>query len=445
MSKPKVLIIGQPFLLNSGGGVTLSNLFRGWEPDQLAVACLGHLLEGELDRAVCENYYSLGSREYKWLFPFNLINRKYHSGPLKFEEASPKKVGTKKSKTRVKLIKKLFIPSLEYIGIFHLLSRLEISAEFLEWIEDFQPDIIYAQAPTRETLNFCKALQQTLRKPMVYHMMDDWPSTIIHGGFFSKYWQKVIDRELRALLDQASVLMSISDYMSEAYLKRYQKVFVPFHNPVNVGFWKKTQRKHYHLSNTPDMLYAGRIGLGIQSSLKKTAQAVEEVNQRLRIKMTLTVQSPERPGWIDDYSCTRYRKPVPYKELPRVFSEADFLLIPYDFSTTANAFIKYSMPTKAPEYMASGTPILIFSPADTALVQYANGANWAKVVTQNSTEQLTTAIQELVIDEQERQQIAGNAVTLAENRHDQTVVSRGFQELIISTVDHLKQKDIKSE
>ena len=43
MSLPKVLIINQPFNNNTGGGITLSNLFCSWGRDKLAVACSGYL------------------------------------------------------------------------------------------------------------------------------------------------------------------------------------------------------------------------------------------------------------------------------------------------------------------------------------------------------------------------------------------------------------------
>ena len=44
MALPKVLILGQPFNNDTGGGITLSNLFNGWDRDKLAVTCLGYLL-----------------------------------------------------------------------------------------------------------------------------------------------------------------------------------------------------------------------------------------------------------------------------------------------------------------------------------------------------------------------------------------------------------------
>ena len=82
---PKVLVIGQSFNKTSGGGITQSNLFAGWDKDKIAVACIAHLLRNS-DNRVCENYYQLGKLEHRWTFPFSLIQKKYPSGRIKFDD-----------------------------------------------------------------------------------------------------------------------------------------------------------------------------------------------------------------------------------------------------------------------------------------------------------------------------------------------------------------------
>ena len=57
MQLPKVLILNQPFVTNTGGGITMSNLFSGWDKDKLAVTCLGYILTKEIDPEICNNYY----------------------------------------------------------------------------------------------------------------------------------------------------------------------------------------------------------------------------------------------------------------------------------------------------------------------------------------------------------------------------------------------------
>jgi len=63
ISFPKVLIFGQPFNSYSGGGITLTNLFKGWPKDRIAVTYIGHgLFNATAD--VCDNYYQLGIEEH---------------------------------------------------------------------------------------------------------------------------------------------------------------------------------------------------------------------------------------------------------------------------------------------------------------------------------------------------------------------------------------------
>lgn len=430
MSSPKVLIIGQPFNDNFGGGITQANLFGGWDKDKIAVVCTDHMFNN-LNTDICDTYYLLGSEEYKWNFPFNLLQRKVLSGSVKVKKTTDKPGPVSaKAKFRTKIIDKYFYPFLEYIGLFHSMSKITLSDKLCKWVDEYNPDFIYAQASSREGVLFCRLIQEYMKKPMVYHVMDDWPSTISQKGPFKNYWHKKIDKELKALLARATVLLSISDEMAEEYKNRYGREFVTFHNPIETDFWKSHQRTNYELSETPSILYAGRIGVGIQSSLESLAQAIDKVNRQFNRSIQFVLQTKDKPLWVENYKCVQHKPQVAYSELPRIFAEADFLFLPYDFSSESIRFIKYSMPTKAPEYMVSGTPVIIFGPAETALVKNAIRGNWAKVITEDNIDVLATAINELVTDEQYRKQITANAISIAETKFNSVVVRNNFREII---------------
>jgi glycosyltransferase involved in cell wall biosynthesis len=432
MSLPKVLIIGQPFNNNFGGGITQANLFGSWDKDKIAVVCTSHMLDN-LNLEICDTYYQLGKDENKWIFPFNLLQRSVQSGVVKFtENNNPKSSVISREKLRTRIINDYFYPFLEYIGIFHSMSKIKISPKLCQWIDEYKPDVIYAQASTRETILFDSEMAAYIKKPMVFHMMDDWPSTISQRGPFKKFWHNKIDREFRLLLNKATTLLSISDGMAEEYKIRYAKDFITFHNPIETGFWKSHQRQSYKLSNTPTVLYAGRIGTGIQTSLESMALAIDKVNVELNTAIQFVLQTSDKPSWLENYTCVRHKALVPYGELPKVFAEADFLFLPYDFSEESIKFIKYSMPTKAPEFMVSGTPIIMFAPAETALVKHAINGKWAKVLTENNIDKLAAAVKQLVTDENERKQIALTAVEIAETKFNSTTVRNRFKEVIVS-------------
>jgi len=438
MALPRVLILNQPFVSNTGGGITMSNLFSGWDAEKLAVACSGYELTKNIDPGRCNNYYQLGHEERKWIFPLNLVGRKYPSGAIKFTNRTIEKVvsNSSKSKTRMSFVQKYIEPLFDYLGITHFMARTDLSSKFQQWIDEFDPDIIYAQCSSREGILFCIAVQEYLKRPMVYHMMDDWPALFHRKGFMKSYWANKIDSEFRLLLDRTTVHLGISDYMGEEYLMRYGKKFITFHNPIDIEFWKKGQRNNYEIDKSPNVLYAGRIGLGIDSSLQLIAQAIDQVNEELQMSIRFTIQAFEAPTWINDFTCTQHKGFVPYEELPKVFGKADFMILPYDFDSKSLSYIKYSMPTKASEYMASGTPIIIYGPEDTALVQYAKRKEWAAIITEKSAQHLVQKINELVQNKSLREKLALTAKNLAEQSHNIDIVARNFQKVIANTSEN---------
>ena len=326
-----------------------------------------------------------------------------------------------------------FYPFLKYFGLIHAITKTEMSKDFCDWLSEFNPDVIYAQSSSRDSILFCLAIHSYLKKPLIFHMMDDWP-TIISEGLFKRYWQKKIDREFRILLDRANILMSISNFMAYEYKIRYGKNFVTFHNPINIEFWQKHQRNNYELSDGPTILYAGRIGLGISNSLELVAKAVQLVNEELKISIKFVLQTQEKPLWINNYNNVVHNSFVSYNDLPKVFSQADFLLLPYDFSQKSIKYIKYSMPTKASEYMVSGTPIIIFAPEVTAVVKYAKEYNWAKVITENTINKISCTIKQLIQDKTLRQEVGQNAIRIAEKNHNSINVTHQFRKAILSII-----------
>lgn len=430
MKLPKVLIVNEAFNYNSGGGITLTNLFNGWDSDKIAVCCSSVRLAGELNTDICKTYYQLGSEEYRFMFPFSVLERKKHSGLVDFNKknVSPIEAAkTHKTSIRHKFIMNVLFPVLEYIGLIGKITKFKFSPSFCNWLNDFQPDIIYAQANNVEDIELILAIHAYLQKPLIFHMMDDWPLMITGSKILTKKQLRRNDKAMKALLDKADVLLSISDAMTDEYKVRYNKDFVPFHNPINLDFWSKSQRRNYDLSTEPTLLYAGRLGIGIDESLELIAQAVEIINSQLNIKLKFVIQTKDKPLWASRYPWVEHRNFVAYDDLPKTFSQADFLILPYDFSPKSIQFIAYSMPTKATEYMISGTPIIIFSPEQTAVVKYARKYEWAKIVTHNDVSQLSNSIISLIQNNEERENMAKRAITVATENHSLTTKTTEFR------------------
>jgi len=129
MEPPRVLIFGQPFNYNHGGGITLSNLFRGWETRNIAVAATGHVMYGATSD-ICNNYYQLGYNEFRWWFPFNLVQRKFTSGVLAIDDKPTIHASKANFKLRHTIVNRVFYPFIQWSGLFHKLANIRLIGEF---------------------------------------------------------------------------------------------------------------------------------------------------------------------------------------------------------------------------------------------------------------------------------------------------------------------------
>ncbi|MCH7398627.1 glycosyltransferase [Belliella sp. DSM 107340] len=438
---PKVLILNQPFDNKTGGGITLSNLFDRWPKDNLKVACPSQLILPYTNFEMCKEYYQLGHLEQKWIFPFNYLRAKSKSGSkfktkIDFEQIPDSKTFSTFSLKKT-LIEKLFLPFIHYSGVINFIYKIDVSKNFFKWVNNFNPDLIYAQAQSLQEVVFCRKLHEATGIPMVFHMMDDWVTLSSQSKISQALWKRKVKFEFEKLLQQCDSLLTISEYMAKEYHKRYGIKSQAFHNPVDIKFWGNEEMLKIYVDDSPIILYAGRVGLGIDDSLISLANAVESLNSDFDSKIKFHIQSERPPSWITKFDCVIHKSFGPYKDLPKIFSQADLLYLPYDFSDDSIQFIKYSMPTKASEYMISGTPIFILAPKDTAIVEYAQRENWAVTLTSNKIEDIKLKLKEILYNNTLRETVSIQARRICLSNHEKNVVQEKFyKELMNSCKTH---------
>jgi len=435
MILPRVLIFGQPFNNRYGGGITLTNLFRGWDRDRIAVAATGHVMY-HVTTDVCETYYQLGKFEFKWRFPFSIFQKKFPSGLIRFNPDLSSSSGSSERGKRHFFVNKIFYPALEWLGLYHSASSIILSEKFREWLSEFRPEILYLQVSTLDTILFAKVLHDYLKIPAVLHMMDDWPSTISKRGPFKRLWERRIGSELRLLLDRIDLCLSISDAMSEEYLRRYNKDFKAYHNPIDASLWKQYTKTNFGIHNDEiKVLYSGRIGTGVNTSILEILRAIKELNRK-GINAKLYIQSPSVNSdllkSISSDNNVVVNPVADYADLPSIYSNADILVIANDFDKESIYFLRYSMPTKASEFMISGTPILVYSHGDTAISKFFTENKCGCCVTEQDLSKLADAFTKLIDDENYRKELSRNAVMLACEKFDAKKVRSEFQQDLIN-------------
>jgi glycosyltransferase involved in cell wall biosynthesis len=438
---PKILIVSETFKSNTGGGITLSNLFRGYPKECLANAIDGAFINTIESSEICNNFYSLGVKERKIKKPFHLLFAKHSSGKYIFSKADKKP--TVKTNSIIQKTKRALWRFFNFLGLNHILIQYQISEEFERWVCDFSPDYIYTQLSSREQILFAKKLIYLTGAQLAIHIMDDWPITISNSGVLRNYWKKKIDNEFKYLISIADVRMSISEGMSDEYLRRYGKDFFPFHNPIEIEKWLQNSKKTVEIDlNNINILYAGRIGLGTSESIIDIANAIGDLikeGYNITFQVQTTTKNSEIIENLLKRSYVQINPTIPYSDIPKVFSSVDILVLPIDFSSKGINFLKYSMPTKVTEFMISGTPILLFCDQQVSLFDHATKYGWAYTVSERSNDLLKKALIELLEDSNIRKKISKTALDFAISNYNASVVRYNFQNKFITLKKNVYQ------
>ena len=424
---PRVLIIGESFHLMSGGGITLVSLFKDWPRQNLAVVVKRNkymLFE------YCSNYYGLGYLEEKRCWPFHYFQKKNESGPIKENDwiskqsihaFPPENIGQKSK------VKSLFIQFLHFLGLYPVIYRSKVSEKYIQWLDEFHPDIVYTQL---SSINMMKFVKQTIEKrniPLAIHIMDDWPKTLKEPGILYFYWKKVIENKFKELLDYSSVRMSICSAMSEEYMARYGIKFIPFHNSVDLSKWRNISKTDWTCNQVFTILYAGRIGIGVQESVLMIARAVEILAEN-GYSIHFKIRSGSFPGdfktKLNNFHHTKIEGYLSNNEMPKELAGADLLVLPLDFNKLE--FTRLSMPTKVPEYLISGTPILVIAHRETALYRYAKKYGWGLTVSENEVEKITEKIKLFYKNHKLRQMYGETGKKIASKYHNGEMIRKDF-------------------
>ena len=434
MNFKKVLIFGQTFNDFSGGGITLTNLFKEWPKEALAVLSYPFMLHNS-STDVCQNYYQIGNEELTWRFPLSLVKQKFPSGKIEIRSTGRVPVLGEAKNVRNYISSNIVIPILRWTGLIHCASFLHLSQKLKNWLSEFNPDIIYIQISNRESINFAIELIDYIRIPSVIHMMDDWPSTISAPGPFRNYWHKRIDRDLRLLLDKINIHLSISNAMSNEYSKRYGKAFTAFHNPVDLENYSDLHEIKKDIGKQFRILYLGRVGIANEKSIFRFASFISSYKPDEAI-VTFDIYTKDINNYyirgLNKLEGVNVHGPINHNQIQLLLHRYDLLLLPLDFTRPSLKFSRLSIPTKASEYMMSGRPILVFAPEQTAVSRFFFENECGHCVVSEDFEAIHAAMNMLIDNADYRGRLGDKAIRLASHLFNGVVIRRSFKELILS-------------
>ncbi len=412
-SPPRVLLLSlASFNRIHGGGITLSNLFRGWPRDRIAMI---HGDDVAPTTEICDQYFVLGGNEIRRLGP--LLGMRPPGSAANGHAQRP-------TGRAVQTAKQLVFGNM-------LPDSGRLTPTLVEWIERFRPTVVYSILGSNAMMDLAHAICDRFGAKLVVHFMDDWPSVAYRGGVASFVARRRMDALLRAAVDRAELRLGISPAMCREYERRFGHAFLPFMNAVDVDEYPAPTATG---AATKEILYVGSILPHAQlGSLVDSCQAVSLLRDR-GIHLTILTSS----AYFEQYramlaiapNVALAVAPPDSREFVRLIQSASTLLLPVNFDHDSVNFIRYSLPTKLPAYLAAGTPILAYGPRHVAQIAYAREEGWAHVVCERSVTALSAAMDRIVHDEPLRDQLGARGRLLAREHHALPAVRQRFQETL---------------
>jgi glycosyltransferase involved in cell wall biosynthesis len=431
----RVIILGETFRLNGGGGITMTNLFRDWPVSKIGVITDGIAETNPLTKY---SYYQLGDEEIKFPFPFNFAQNHVRSGPYSFNSKNSPSDSNEPKQGIVSNIKKKVRPYfdkfLKRTGLFLFFYRINLSESLKKWIHDFNPDIIYIQPFHARIMQFGNMLYKQLNIPYAIHIMDDSVKYINQSIVLRNMLQRQIETDFKRLISNARVRLCISEAMAEEYYSRYGKDFFPFRNPIDIENWMSYQKKDMSVgAESLKIIYNGRLFSPTLFSLIDMCHVVDGLNMEVK-KVELHIythdNNPVFNKTIQNLKGVKICKTVAVGEIPKLVQQYDIFFLCLDFDTKAQKYSQFSISTRTSEGMISAVPVLLYAPANTAMFKYFDKYEAGCLVGERDASMLERAVMKLWDDTAYRTSISENAAKTALSDSNSAKVREEFRKAL---------------
>lgn len=307
--------------------------------------------------------------------------------------------------------------------------------EMVAAIRLFDPEVIYFRPIESELLfDFVDRVRREFARPLVVHMMDDWPERL---RLTDPVRFLRLDQALRRLLDTASLRLSICQAMSDAYHKRYGGDWLPLANGADPSEFpaRDPESRPAVSAAAPFVIrYMGALADDMTySSVRDVANVVSALSADYPVRFEVhtmdwcRAKAESDIGQLPAVVVTNLVETSAYR---RCLCEADALLIAYNFDAKSLSYIGLSLANKLPECLASGTPVLAYGPLEAATIRYLEQAGCAQLVVRQDPAELRAAVEVLLNHPARRRELGTKGRTHVRARMSKSSVQQEFRNFI---------------
>jgi hypothetical protein len=203
---------------------------------------------------------------------------------------------------------------------------------------------------------------------LVVYVMDDWQG---HHECYKLPYSPWRQRLLAEVVDRANVRFAVSREMAAHYEETFGKSWLVVHNGVANSV---SPNEATASGNVTQVLLAGDVNIFRFDAVLAFAEAIERHNRRGADSIDLTVMGEVANEHRRSLSTLRAVKLLNRQSHDACLSAmkmANLLYLPLAFGKQSARISLYSLPTKLPEYLASGKTVLFHAPQDSAVYRIA--------------------------------------------------------------------------
>lgn len=414
-SCPKVLIISHNVLSkNTSMGKTMDTYFKGWDRKKIAQL----YFHSEIPTSdICLSYFKFTDIDAVK----SIFNRKHVGKVLSEDDVHPElntPIDTGKL-TNIYNFGRRRSPLIYLLRDTIWKCSSWNSKKLKQWIAGFNPDIVFfASGDYAFPYHIALNISNEFSIPLVTCCFDDYyifnkNETTLFGKLQHKLFMNVV----KQTISRSSYIFTVNDLMSEAYSQMFQKICPVLYTGSDLIPSTDYSRKNNNIS------YLGGLGLCRDKQLIDIGKTLLQIND------------PRIPKYIDVYSgetdtnliknMTKengiiFHGSVSASEVEKIVRNSKALVHTESFKYDIKQRVMYSLSTKIPDSISSGTCLLAYGPVDIASIDYLVKNKAAFVA--GSKEELKTQILSMFLNDDLRLRVISNALKLSQKNHNSKAI-----------------------
>lgn len=406
---PRVLVVShEVFSRNTSMGRTMASYFKGWDDD-----CLAQLyIHSEVPTSsVCRNYYKYTDVDAL----LSLIDRKRVGkviDTVELERTDATDTGYLKGVYTLGSRKK---PITYILRDWMWKHSTWHSDHLMEWVKRFDPQVIfYAAGDYIFSNEIARSLSVELDVPLVTCCMDDYYIfNKNHESRLGRKRQEDFMNSVSKLIERSSIVFTISELMAEAYSKLFGKECKVLHTASSFRHTDNTE------VNKSGISYLGGLGYDRNKQLVRIGRMLKEMTDGVipdHIDVYSGDSDPSLTSCLIPENGICFHGSISSDEVSRVIENSIAVVHTESFDETDKQMVKYSVSTKIPDSLSSGTCLLAYGPRVVASIRYLESHNCAFVA--ESESELKDCINSIFHNEALRNKVVERALRVAVMNHN---------------------------